>query len=199
MAQAQTASPSLTARVAGVNSEATQSRKLRIDRLDVRVRIHGTIAETVITARFGNAGRENLEGDFTLAMPAGSVVTGYALDIGDRMVDGVLVDQRQGRIAYEARVRQRIDPGLAEVGRDNMFRTRVFPILPGLRPHDPAALHDPARSAHRLCAAGAGNRRDRRILARRRGDRNGGARRRFASRATSGRAGPATAAVIVSR
>ena len=61
----------------------------------------------------------------------GSVVTGYALDVGGRMVDGVLVDQRQARVAYEARVRQRIDPGLAEVGRDNIFRTRVFPIPPG--------------------------------------------------------------------
>lgn len=127
---AQGASPSLSARVAGVDSEAA-ARKLSIETLDVRVRIRGTIAETTITARFANPGRDNLEGDFTLAMPAGSVVTGYALDIGDRMIDGVLVDQRQGRIAYERLVRGRIDPGLAEVGRDNLFRTRVFPIPPG--------------------------------------------------------------------
>ncbi|HYI48810.1 MAG TPA: VIT domain-containing protein [Allosphingosinicella sp.] len=123
-------SPSLTARVAGIDSEAAV-RKLGIETLDVRVRIRGTIAETVITARFANPGREILEGDFTLAMPAGSVVTGYALDIGDRMIEGVLVDQRQARIAYERLVRGRIDPGLAEVGRDNVFRTRVFPIPPG--------------------------------------------------------------------
>jgi hypothetical protein len=127
---AQGASPSLSARVAGIDSEAG-ARKLRIETLDVRVRIRGTIAETVITARFVNPGRDNLEGDFTLAMPAGSVVTGYALDIGDRMIDGVLVDQRQGRIAYERLVRGRIDPGLAEVSRDNLFRTRIFPIPPG--------------------------------------------------------------------
>jgi tetratricopeptide (TPR) repeat protein len=130
-AWAQGASPSLTARIAGVNSEEAQSRKLRIETLDIRVRVHGTIAETIVTARFANEGQQILEGDFTLAMPAGSVVTGYALDVNGRMVDGVLVDQRQGRIAYEARVRRRIDPGLAEVGRDNLFRTRVFPIAPG--------------------------------------------------------------------
>jgi vault protein inter-alpha-trypsin-like protein len=126
---AQGASPSLSARVAGVDSEAA-ARKLSIDTLDVRVRIRGSIAETTITARFANPGSDNLEGDFTLAMPAGSVVTGYALDIGDRMIDGVLVDQRQGRIAYERLVRGRIDPGLAEVSRDNLFRTRIFPIPP---------------------------------------------------------------------
>ena len=128
--QLETATPSLTARIAGIDSEQTQSRKLAIDTLDLDVRIHGTIAETTVTARFANGSDQILEGDFRLAMPNGSVVTGYALDIGGRMVDGVLVDQRQGRIAYEARVRQRIDPGLAEVDRANLFRTRVFPISP---------------------------------------------------------------------
>lgn len=144
---AQGASPSLTARVQGIDSEAA-ARKLRIDTLDVSVRIRGSIAETIITARFGNPGREILEGDFTLAMPAGSVVTGYALDIGDRMIDGVLVDQRQARIAYERLVRGRIDPGLAEVSRDHLFRTRIFPIPPGggrtIRLHFVTPL-DPAR------------------------------------------------------
>lgn len=130
-AAAQMASPALTARIQGVNSEEAQSRKLRIATLDIEVQVHGIVAETTITARFANAGPAILEGDFRLMMPANSVVTGYALDVNGGMVEGVLVDQRQGRIAYEARVRQRIDPGLAEVNRDNLFRTRVFPIFPG--------------------------------------------------------------------
>jgi len=128
---AQGPTPALTARIAGVQSEAAQSQMLRIEALDISVRMRGSIAETVVTARFANSGQQILEGDFTLAMPAGSVVTGYALDIGERMIDGVLVDQRQARIAYERLVRGRIDPGLAEVSRDNLFRTRVFPIPPG--------------------------------------------------------------------
>ncbi|HEY0011640.1 MAG TPA: VIT domain-containing protein [Allosphingosinicella sp.] len=125
-----TGGPSLTARVQGIDTAETTGRKLRIETLDIQVRVHGTIAETVVTARFANPGNQILEGDFTLAMPAGSVVTGYALDVNGQMVDGVLADQRQARMAYEARVRQRIDPGLAEVDRSNMFRTRVFPIFP---------------------------------------------------------------------
>lgn len=131
-AQAPNAPPAgiaLTARAAGVNSEAAR-RKLDIEMLEIRVRARGTIAETTITARFRNPGSDQLEGDFTLAMPAGSVVTGYALDIGERMIPGVLVDQYQARIAYERLVRGRIDPGLAEVSRDNLFRTRIFPIPP---------------------------------------------------------------------
>jgi hypothetical protein len=129
-AAAQTGGPSLTARVQGIDTAETTGRKLRVETLDIQVSIHGTVAETTVTARFANPGQQILEGDFTLAMPAGSVVTGYALDVNGQMIDGVLADQRQARMAYEARVRQRIDPGLAEVDRSNMFRTRVFPIFP---------------------------------------------------------------------
>jgi hypothetical protein len=128
--RAQTASPALTARVQGIDSDETTGRKLQIESLDIVVRLRGTIAETTVTARFANPVDQILEGDFTLAMPAGSVVTGYALDVNGRMIDGVLVEQRRARMAYEARVRAGIDPGLAEVSRDNLFRTRVFPIFP---------------------------------------------------------------------
>ena len=96
-----------------------------------------------------NASDQILEGDFRLLMPHGSVVTGYALDIGGRMVDGVLVDQRQARIAYEARVRQRIDPGLAEVDRANCSAPGSS-RLPPIQPHHPRAVHQPARSPYRL-------------------------------------------------
>src|SRR5688572_23573375 len=73
-ASAQPASPALIARIAGINSEAAQSRKLILDNLDLDVRIHGSIAETSLTARFANAGADILEGEFTLMLPPGSVV-----------------------------------------------------------------------------------------------------------------------------
>jgi hypothetical protein len=58
-------------------------------------------------------------------------VTGYALDISGRLVEGVITPRRQALRAYEARVRRGIDPGVAEVSRANVFSTRVFPIFPG--------------------------------------------------------------------
>jgi tetratricopeptide (TPR) repeat protein len=126
-----TPNPQLTALVRGVDSEANRSTALNIGSMQVSVRVHGGIAETVVTARFDNPTESLLEGSFTLAMPTGSVVTGYALDVGDRMIDGVLVDQIEARRAYETRVRQRIDPGLGEVSRGFEFKTRVYPIQPG--------------------------------------------------------------------
>lgn len=124
--------PVLTAKVIGGRDGGQMApRALKIDKLDVEVNVQGRTAVTVLTATFLNPTRDTLEGDFILDMPAGSVITGYALDVEDRMVDGVLVGKRQGTQAYEARVRAGVDPGLAEVTRTGAFRTRVFPIFPG--------------------------------------------------------------------
>ncbi|NEX95307.1 VIT domain-containing protein, partial [Caulobacter sp. 17J65-9] len=130
-AEAPPANPTLVAHdyVARDGGEA-RAQALRIDRLDVEVDLRGGLARTVVTARFLNPTRQPLEGDFELDLPAGSVVTGYALDVNGAMVDGVLVDRRKGTTAYEEKVRQGVDPGLAEVTRTGAFRTRVFPVMP---------------------------------------------------------------------
>ena len=124
------AQPSLAleAHVRGVRDDAMQSRALAIEVLDLKVRIRGSIAETEMTATFKNASNDVLEGDFHFDMPRGSVVTGYALDVGGTMIDGVLAGRDQAREAYQRRVVQRIDPGLAEVGWSDRFSTRIFPI-----------------------------------------------------------------------
>src|SRR3954468_15779668 len=89
------ANPQLSAQIRGVNDAAMKSEALRMASLDVAVRLHGNIAETTLTARFENPSNTILEGDFGFDMPRGSVVTGYALDVGLTMVDGVLLDQRK--------------------------------------------------------------------------------------------------------
>jgi len=121
----------LSARIIARGGAAEAPTALKIARLDVVVDVVGRTTRTVVTARFLNPTEDVIEGDFILDMPTGSVVTGYALDVEDRMVEGVLVGRRRGTQAYEARVRAGVDPGLAEVTRTGAFRTRVFPIFPG--------------------------------------------------------------------
>lgn len=103
---------------------------LRISELDAEVNVAGNVAQTTLTLTFANRTAERLEGDFSLQLPVGAYVTGYALDIDGRMVDGVLQSKLQAREAYEEKLRQGVDPGLAEVDDRNLFRTHVFPILP---------------------------------------------------------------------
>lgn len=122
--------PQLSALVGGVRDEGRE-RPLHMAKLAIGLVVRGAIAETTVTASFDNPGRENVEGNFRFRLPRGSTVTGYALDVNGRMIDGVLVEQPRAREAYEDRVRVRVDPGLAEVSREDVFSTRVFPILPG--------------------------------------------------------------------
>ncbi|MFA5965975.1 MAG: VIT domain-containing protein [Sphingomonas sp.] len=124
------ANPSLIAHVRGID-DAAHARALGLDRFAIDVHLRGSVAETTVTATFANPLSEVLEGDFRLQLPPGAVVTGYALDIGGKLVDGVLVDRPRARAVYADRVRARVDPGLAEVRRDGLFETHIFPIPPG--------------------------------------------------------------------
>ena len=122
--------PALRGYVAGIR-DAAHTRDLGLKRLSVAVVVRGAVAETTIEASFLNATGEVLEGDFRFRLPPGAIVTGYALDVNGRMIDGVLVDRPRAKAVYDARVRVRVDPGLAEVTPDNMFHAQVNPIVPG--------------------------------------------------------------------
>jgi len=122
--------PRLSAEVRGIDDPSMQ-RSLKIADLGIDVLIHGMIAQTTLEVRFENPAREDTEGEFALQLPRGAVVTGYALDVEDVMIDGVLVDQPRARAVYEEKVREGIDPGVAELSRDNVFTTHVYPIRAG--------------------------------------------------------------------
>jgi len=121
--------PSLTALANGVRDER-YARDIAIRRLDIAVEVRGAVAETSVTTAFSSNATERLQGEFKLQLPADAVITGYALDIEGKMVDGVLVDRAKAQAVYASKVRAKIDPGLAEVSNDNVFSTRIFPITP---------------------------------------------------------------------
>jgi hypothetical protein len=119
--------PELSARLGATEKAAP----LAIGKLDIAVVITGDTAHTVVTAEFLNPSAFVIEGEFVFDLPRHSVVTGYALDVNGKMIDGVLVGERQARLTYEKAVRRGVDPGLGEVTRTGAFKTHVFPILPG--------------------------------------------------------------------
>jgi hypothetical protein len=127
---ASAANPALMAYERGIADPGKHSDALQIATLEVRIDVVGTIADTTVTAKFVNPGDDVLEGRFTLDLPTGAVVTGYALDVDEALIDGVLVDPLKARREYAERVRQNIDPGVAEVSRANRFSTTIYPIAP---------------------------------------------------------------------
>ena len=104
---------------------------LELASVDTQVRIVGRVAETSTTMTFANPHNRVLEGEMYFPLPQGATVSGYALDIKGKMVDGVAIEKHRGREVFEKIVRQGIDPGLVEWAKGNNFKTRVFPIPAG--------------------------------------------------------------------
>ena len=99
--------------------------------LEVRAVVSGLFAETTQTMRFYNPNRRDLEGSLVFPLPDGAVVSGYALDVQGRLVDGVVVPKQEARRILEAEIRKGVDPGLVEQVAGNVYRTRIYPIPAG--------------------------------------------------------------------
>jgi Ca-activated chloride channel family protein len=106
----------------------TRSKPLYLSAVDVQARIFGFIAETKMTMTFKNDYDRVLEGELYFPLPEGSTISGYALDIDGKMVDGVVVTKEKARVVFEKEVRKQIDPGIVEWVKGNNFKTRVYPI-----------------------------------------------------------------------
>jgi len=104
-------------------SEAMQIKEMR-----VQARIVGLQAEVTTTLTFFNPNQRQLEGELSFPLPDGALVTGYALDINGKMVDGVVVKKEKARVAFENEARRRVDPGLVEHVEGNVYRTRIYPL-----------------------------------------------------------------------
>ncbi len=109
-------------------SDERPSQPLRVTRADVRVVVRGFLAETTTTLTFHNDHTRALEGDLVFPLPAGATVSGYALDVAGEMAEGVIVEAREARVAFEREVRKGVDPGLVEWVQGSNFRTRVWPV-----------------------------------------------------------------------
>jgi Ca-activated chloride channel homolog len=108
-----------------------QEPPMAAEQVEVDIRIHGFLADTAVTLVYCNAGRKfAVAGDLYFPLPDGAAVIGYALDVNGTMVDGVAVEKHRARQALETSVRKGIDPGLVECAGGNVFKTRVFPVLP---------------------------------------------------------------------
>ncbi|MFH2010024.1 MAG: VIT domain-containing protein [bacterium] len=105
-----------------------KSVPLQLTRVAVRAKILGHLAETEMTMVFYNPNQRAHEGDLYFPLPEGATISGYALDIRGRMVDGVVVGKERARQVFEKEVRKGIDPGLVEWTQGRNVQPRVFPI-----------------------------------------------------------------------
>jgi hypothetical protein len=103
-------------------------KPLRMDKLSIDIKVIGTLAVTTMEMRFYNDLDRVLEGELNFPLGDGQTVSRFAMDVNGKLREGVVVEKNQGRQVFENIVRQKIDPGLLEMTRGNVFRSRVYPI-----------------------------------------------------------------------
>lgn len=94
----------------------------------VSVEIRDQVARTSIDQVFVNNHDRDIEGTFIFPLPEKAAISEFALYVGEKKVEGEILDSREARRLYEDIVRRLKDPGLLEYIGRNTFRARVYPI-----------------------------------------------------------------------
>ena len=106
----------------------TNSAPMQVKELSVAASVRGLHATVDTTLVFLNPNPRLLEGELVFPLPDGAAVCGYALDVNGVLIDGVVVKKEKARVAFEAETRRRVDPGLVEHVKGNLYRTRIYPL-----------------------------------------------------------------------
>ena len=86
--------------------------------------------ETTIT--FTNPNGRVFEGELEFPVPEGATVCGYQLEVNGSMVPGVVVVKEEARVAFDNEKRKGVDPGIVEHVKGNIWKTRIYPLMPGV-------------------------------------------------------------------
>lgn len=111
-------------------TETGGKERLALAKLAVTATTTGDVAETVVEHVFRNDSDATLEGTFRFPLPEGAILTGLAMEMDGKLMDGELVEREKARKAYEQVVDQMLDPALLEWENGQTFKLRVFPIEP---------------------------------------------------------------------
>ncbi len=80
---------------------------------------------------FTNPNGRSIAGEFEFPIPEDAVVCGYRLEVNGEMTPAAVCDKETARVAFENETRKRVDPGLVEHVKGNVWKTRIFPLEPG--------------------------------------------------------------------
>ncbi|MCU7728674.1 VIT domain-containing protein [Actinoplanes sp. KI2] len=118
---------------AGFGNLHTDRGNLPLDRLDVRARISGVVARTVVVTEFLNVHDDALEATYVFPLPDRAAVTAMTMTADGRTVEAELQERGAAREAYDEAVAAGRRASIAEEERPDVFTMRVGNILPGER------------------------------------------------------------------
>jgi Ca-activated chloride channel family protein len=96
----------------------------------VNISIDDQVAITRVEQTFRNHTDRQLEATYVFPVPRGAGVNRFTMLVNGKEVSGEMLEAAKARSIYTEIVRRTQDPGLLEYVENNLFRLRVFPILP---------------------------------------------------------------------
>ena len=118
----------------GAMHSAVEGRPLgpmELTSVDVQASIHDRLAITRVDQVFTNPSDMEVEGIYTFQLPESAIITDLVLWIGDRRIQGQIMEAVTARETYDEIVGRRIDPTRIERVSDQLFRLSVFPFPAG--------------------------------------------------------------------
>jgi Ca-activated chloride channel family protein len=98
---------------------------------DVQVRVTGMVVRAIVHQRFTNPSTEWAEGIYVFPLPEEAAVDHLRMQVGGRVVEGVIQERAAATAAYAQARRQGVRASLVEQERPNVFMTSVANIPPG--------------------------------------------------------------------
>lgn len=107
------------------------SQVIQVDRVQLSVEITGKRATTHATYRLRNNHEDDTEAFVQLPVPEDATVVGYALEIGDQMVESVVIPKTLARTTFEEIEDRQVDPAILEMTSTGDFTTEIYPVPAG--------------------------------------------------------------------
>ena len=127
-AQSESAAPAGLYFNAGREDAALQAPLLKSD---VRIGVHGSVARVKVRQHFLNPTKAWMEGIYVFPLPERSAVDRLTLVIGDKRIEGKILERAEARAAYDRAAAAGQRASLLSSERPNVFTTSVANIGPG--------------------------------------------------------------------
>jgi Ca-activated chloride channel family protein len=116
---------------AGVGTLATERGNLPLEAIEVAAAVTGLVGRTALTQTFGNPFDQPLEATYIFPLPDRAAVSEFRMEVGERVVEGVLKERGEARATYDLAIREGRRASIAEEERPGVFTMRVGNLLPG--------------------------------------------------------------------
>lgn len=120
----------LPSQIPSLQIKGPEKEQVRLTSLQMTTYLENGFARTRYDLVFENPHERILEAEFEFPLQPNQTITRFELEVNGELRPAVAVEKQQARIAYEATVRRGVDPGLLEKVEGNVFKMRVFPLLP---------------------------------------------------------------------